>query len=105
MQAAEAPPLTSTGDLLRYCDGSAIDDDVDQDRTFCDGFIAGAGLFYLELVKAGKIAPWACAEKVPTLAEARAAFVAWAGSNPDALDDRPIDGFWRAMAATYPCPK
>jgi hypothetical protein len=101
--AAGPPPLDTTRDLLRYCDGTAIDDTAQQDEIFCDGFITGAGLFYLELVRAGAIKPWACAEPVPDLATVRGAFVRWARSNPQHLDAKPIDGFWRAMADTYPC--
>ena len=35
----------------------------------------------------------------------REAFVAWANANPDQMSSKPIDGLWRAMAETYPCPK
>lgn len=104
--AVEAsPPSLDTGaDLLRYCDGSALDDVlVEQDRTFCDGFIAGTGLLYLELVRAEAIEPWACAETEPTLSQAREAFVAWARGHPQELAGKPVDVFWRAMADTYPC--
>jgi hypothetical protein len=101
--AAGPPPLDTTRDLLRYCEGTAIDDTAQQDQTFCDGFIAGTGLLYLELVRAGVVQPWACAEPVPDLATVRETFVCWARSNPHFLDAKPIDGFWRAMAAAYPC--
>jgi hypothetical protein len=104
--AAESPPppLDTGADLLRYCEGSALDDPaVERDRTFCDGFIAGTGLLYLELVKAETIKPWACAKSEPTLSEAREAFVAWGRNHPQDLAGKPVDAFWRAMAATYPC--
>lgn len=103
-QEPPPPPLDTTADLLSYCDGSAIDDaEVERDRTFCEGFIAGTGLFYIELVNAKRIKPLACAEPVPTLQQARDAFVAWGRANPQRLREKPIDGFWRAMQATYPC--
>ena len=52
-----------------------------------------------------KIKQIACADPIPTLAQAREAFVAWAAGNAEHMASKPIDGFWRAMAATYPCPK
>ena len=42
----------------------------------------------------------ACADPIPTLAQAREAFVTWAAENAEHMASKPIDGFWRAMAAT-----
>jgi hypothetical protein len=103
--AQEQPKLETTADLLAYCDTEGPAGEVRDGQNFCDGFIMGNGLLYAEHVRAGTIEPLSCAERVPTLAEARAAFVAWARANPDHLQDKPVDGFWRAMAATYPCPE
>jgi hypothetical protein len=102
--AQEGPKLETTADLLAYCDNEGPVGEVRDGQNFCDGFIMGNGLLYAEQVRAGSIERLACAERVPSLAEARAAFVAWAQANPDHLRDKPVDGFWRAMAATYPCP-
>lgn len=102
---AEEPKLETTADLVAYCDTEGPVGEVRDGQNFCDGFIAGSGLFYLELVRAKKIATIACADPIPTLQQARDAFVAWAAANPNGLDDKPIDGFWRAMAASYPCAK
>jgi Rap1a immunity proteins len=102
---AEGPKLDSTADLVAYCDTEGPVGEVRDGQNFCDGFIAGSGLLYLELVQAGTMKKIACAEPIPTLAQARDAFVTWASANPDHLSGKPIDGLWRAMAATYPCPK
>ena len=102
---AEQPKLDTTADLVAFCDTVGPVGEVRDGQNFCDGFIAGSGLLYLELVKAKKIKKLACADHVPTLAEAREAFVTWANANPEHLSDAPIDGFWRAMTATYPCTK
>lgn len=103
-QAAE-PRLDTTADLVAYCDSEGPVDDVRDGQMFCDGFIAGTGLFYMELVRAKQINQLACADRIPTLAEARQSFVDWVAANPSHMQDKPIDGFWRAMAETYPCPK
>ena len=102
---AENPKLETTADLVEFCDTIGPVGEVRDGQNFCDGFIAGSGLLYLELVRAGRMKKIACAEPIPTLEEAREAFVAWANANPDRMSSKPIDGLWRAMAETYPCPK
>ena len=102
---AEGPKLDSTADLIAYCDTEGPVGEVRDGQNFCDGFIAGSGLLYLELVRAKKINQMACADPVPTLAQAREAFVTWATENAEHMASKPIDGFWRAMTATWPCPK
>ena len=97
---AEGPKLDSTADLVAYCDTEGPVGEVRDGQNFCDGFIAGSGLLYLELVKAKKIKQMACADPIPTLAQAREAFVTWATVNAEHMASKPIDGFWRAMAAT-----
>lgn len=103
-QAAD-PKLDTTADLVAYCDSEGAVGEVRDGQNFCDGFIAGTGLFYLELTRAKKIKQLACADPIPTLTQARESFVSWAAANPGHLQDRAIDGFWRAMAETYPCAK
>ena len=103
-QAAN-PRLDTTADLVGYCDRVGPVDEVRDGQNFCDGFIAGTGLCYLELTRAKKIKRLACADPVPTLEEVRETFLRWATANPDHMQDKPIDGFWRAMAEAYPCPK
>ena len=99
------PRLDTTADLVAFCDTEGPVGEVRDGQNFCDGFIAGSGLLYFELVRAGSINEISCANPIPTLAQAREAFVAWATANPDHMQAKPIDGFWRAMAETYPCPK
>ena len=102
---AEQPKLDTTADLVAYCDNEGPVGEVRDGQNFCDGFIAGTGLFYIEMLKAKQIKQIACADPIPTLSQAREALLKWADANPKHLSDAPIDGFWRAMAATYPCHK
>lgn len=100
-QIAEPASSFSTGELLNACAADAGAEGPSAE--FCEGFILGTGLFYLELRRAEKIEAWACADPAPDLQQIRRDFVAWARANPERLDDAAIDGFWRAMAQTYPC--
>jgi len=101
-QAQEQIRLEKTGDLLRLC-APAPGPDARAAMSACEGFIVGTGLLYVELVRAKAIRPWTCAKELPTLAEARGAFVTWARTNPAAMSEDVIDGFWRAMGKAYPC--
>jgi hypothetical protein len=102
--AAQAPLVTldTTSDLLRMCAPSP-GPDARAMVGVCEGFIIGTGALYIELVRAKAIRPWACAADTPSVDQARTAFVTWARANPGAMQESVIDGFWRAMAATYPC--
>lgn len=100
-QIAEPASSFSTRELLSACEGES--DAEDRSAGFCDGFIMGTGLFYLELRRAAKIGAWACADPGPSLQQIRQDFVVWAQRSPERLDESAIDGFWRAMAETYPC--
>ena len=74
---AEQPKLDTTADLIAYCDNVGPVGEVRDGQNFCDGFIAGSGLFYLELVKAKKIKRMACADPIPkTGCQARPGVVA-----------------------------
>jgi hypothetical protein len=95
----ELPRLRTTADLRALCHDGAPSMRIGQ----CNGFIAGTGLLYRKLRHAGLISDWACAPEGTDVDVARAAFVAWADANPTEADSHPIDGFWAAMAARWPC--
>lgn len=94
--------VRTTGDLLAVCDPAEPGDAAA--TAFCDGFVVGNGQLYREMRKAGAIRePWACADPIPSITRIRSAFVTWARANPDLRESRAVDGFWRAMTATWPC--
>ena len=102
---ADNPRLATTADLVAFCDTIGPVEEVRDGQSFCAGFIAGSGMLYRELVKAGKMKKVTCADPAPTLDQARKAFVAWANENQEHMSSQPVDGLWRAMAESYPCPK
>ena len=51
---AQDPKLDTTAELVDYCDNEGPVGEVRDGQNFCDGFIAGTGLFYFELVAAKK---------------------------------------------------
>jgi hypothetical protein len=96
-----APALQTFGDLMAMCADNAMPADVQ----FCRGYIMGTGQLYQQLVRAGQLEPWVCADPVPTIDGARAAVVEWASANPSRSGEAPVDGLWRAAAAIWPCPE
>lgn len=99
------PKLETTRALLELCSAEPGSRRYGQRLSYCEGFIAGTGLLYEKLVEAGVIERWACAPHTPSAEEVRVAFVTWAKAHPEHHGDAPVDGFWRAMAATWPCPE
>jgi hypothetical protein len=96
----EAYRMRTFQDLVTVC--GAPDEDAAQ---FCRGWLVGNGSLYAALVNARAIEPWACADPIPNLDEIRRAIVAYGETNPQMGSQTAIDGFWRAAAAIWPCPK
>lgn len=103
-EAAEtdAFQLRNFGDLAALC-GAGPSSYQNEALALCRGYILGAGSLYLELVRAGRLKAWACADPTPTVDEARLRIVEWANANPASHDEQAIDGLWRAAASIWPC--
>ena len=102
---AEGPKLDTTADLVAYCDTVGPVGEVRDGQNFCDGFIAGSGLLYLELV-AGRQDEADRLRRRRSRRWPRRAKPSSPGRRriPEHMASKPIDGLWRAMAATYPAP-
>jgi hypothetical protein len=85
----------TVGELAQQC-GEA-------DPDLCYGYIMGAGQLYEQVVRAGLMHKWACADPTPTIEQIRQAFTEWAGIHPEAQDSPAVDGFWQAMSERWPC--
>lgn len=96
--------IVSTESLYRLCSAPPSSDLFAEARQACYGFIYGAGLFYYEIVKAGKAKSVVCPDDEIDREAVREAFVAWARSHPDAMNESPVDGLLRAAASHWPCP-
>lgn len=99
---SDAFQLRNFGDLAALC-GAGESADQAEALALCRGYILGAGSLYLELVRAGRLKAWACADPTPTIDEARLRIVEWAKANPASHSEQAIDGLWRASAAIWPC--
>lgn len=97
--------ILTTESLYRVCAAPESSELFAEARQACYGFIYGAGLFYYEVVKAGKAKSVVCPGDQIDREAVREAFVAWARSHPQAMSESPIDGLLRAAASQWPCPK
>jgi hypothetical protein len=98
--------MRNTGDLVALCGSAESDPLFTAAQNFCDGFIVGTYRTVAAVQEAfprrGKklICPPAV---MPTRNEAAAAFVKWAGANPNSAALAPTDGFVLFLSQTYPC--
>ncbi len=97
--------ILSTESLYRVCSAPETSDLFAEARQACYGFIFGAGLFYYEVVKAGKAKSVVCPDNQIDREAVRVAFVDWAQGNPEKMSGSPIDGLLRAAASRWPCPR
>ncbi|SNB67230.1 hypothetical protein SAMN07250955_105283 [Arboricoccus pini] len=103
-EAAGPVQISTTADLARVCD-AAQGPTYSYQRGACDGFIGGSGSLYVRLVENKLVANWSCAPANASLDDARRVFVTWAQANPQYASETATDGLWRALNATWPCPK
>jgi len=97
--------ILTTKSLYQVCAAPESSELFAEARQACYGFIYGAGLFYYEVVKAGKAKSVVCPGGQIDREAVREAFVAWTQSHLQAMSESPIDGLLRAAASQWPCPK
>lgn len=95
--------LLTAENLYRVCSVAETDDLFGEARQACYGFVYGAGLFYYEVIKAGKAKSVVCPGGQIDREAVRVAFVDWARGNPDRMSESPIDGLLRSAASRWPC--
>jgi hypothetical protein len=91
--------------LYRVCAAPETDPLFAEARQACYAFAFGAGLVYIEAVRAGKAKEVVCPGANIDREAVRVAFVEWAKAHPDKLAESPIDGLFRSAAARWPCRK
>jgi hypothetical protein len=96
----------NTEDLFQICKVEADQPDYAVASFACRGFIEGAVQYHDAVTDRRNLKPLICYPKGTTVADGRAAFVAWAqkhSSNAKLMGELPVIGLVRALAAAYPC--
>jgi hypothetical protein len=96
--------MQTTQDLVDVCSVKPGEPLYEAAMGFCFGY--GVGAFQYYQAYTGNIAQEAfiCApEPTPPRSDIVHWFLAWARDNPRHLTERPVDGFFRFLQATWPC--
>jgi hypothetical protein len=96
--------MQTTQDLVDVCSVKPGDPNHEGALGFCYGFEAGAFQYYSALAAGSPEEAFVCLpEPPPSRADVMQWFLAWARDNPRYLNERPVDGFFRFLEATWPC--
>jgi Rap1a immunity proteins len=96
--------VRTADDLVRVCSLTAEDPLYKNAMGFCHGVLFGAYGYFDSTVSAAD--RFVCSPNpTPTRAAVMDGFVAWSRSNPQYMNDAPVDTLFRYLAATYPCAK
>ena|SRR5215813_1392341 len=96
--------MRTTQDLVDVCSVKPGEPLYEAAMGFCFGYEIGAFQYYQAYT--GNIAQEAFVclpEPTPPRADIVQRFLAWARENPSYLNERPVDGFFRFLTATWPC--
>jgi len=96
----------TTEDLYQVCSVDAGAPEYIATSFACRGFIAATVQYHDEVSDRKKMKRLICYPKGATVADGRAAFVAWAEKHTGdkkLMDEVPVVGMVRALAAKYPC--
>jgi hypothetical protein len=110
--ASAQPRLTSdtfdvrtVGDLARLCSTPTSDPQYLEALGWCHGYGRGALDYHRASTPAGS-APLFCAPATPPgSAETLRRFLAWANGTPGRMTMPAVEGVFRFLADTFPCPR
>jgi hypothetical protein len=96
----------TTEDLFRVCSVDAADSSYTAAQVACTAFIEATVQYHDAVSDKKQLKRLICYPQGATIADGRAAFLAWAQTNAgDAkrMAEMPVVGLVRALAKTYPC--
>ena len=95
--------MEQASDLLDLCTVDTSNPVNAEAYGFCVGYFTGAMHYHRAMAKGPDHKAIVCPEHTVTRAEAISVFVAWAHSNPQYLNEEPIEALMRAVVAQWPC--
>jgi hypothetical protein len=96
----------TTEDLYQVCSVAPGEPEYVAASFACRGFIEAAVQYHDEVTDRKKLKRLICYPKTATVADGRAAFVAWAQKHSGSkklMEEVPVVGLVRALANKYPC--
>jgi hypothetical protein len=90
--------------FVSLCSVSPDDPFYHQAINFCHGYFEGAYQYYEAMSSGPKGIKFVCVPKpLPSRNEAIARFLEWAKSNPQHMEERPVEAEFRFLMETWPC--
>lgn len=106
--AAEPSPLAlkTTQDLYRVCTAAPSDSQAREELDLCEGFLLGAVSYHDAISDRRHLKRLICYPPTASRDQGIQAFVTWASAqqgNQKFMNDPPVYGVVRALAAQWPC--
>ena len=98
--------LKTTQDLYKVCSLAPNDPLREQALDFCEGFLVGVVSYHDAVTDRVNLKPLICYPKTATRDDAIQAFITWAAAhqqNQKFMNDPPVYGAVRGLAAKWPC--
>jgi hypothetical protein len=98
--------LKTTQDLYRVCSAAPTDAQGREELDLCEGFLIGAVSYHDAISDRRHLKRLICYPSTATRDQGIQAFVAWASArqqNQKFMNDPPVYGVVRALAAKWPC--
>ncbi|TVQ87173.1 MAG: hypothetical protein EA400_11550 [Chromatiaceae bacterium] len=98
----------TTSDLIKVCSVAAGAREYVPAMLACRAFIQATVQYHDAVANRRQLKPLICYPEGTTLDDGRAALLAWArtqADNADYMQEKPVIGLVRALAARYPCPQ
>jgi hypothetical protein len=96
--------MQTTQDLVDVCSVKPGETNYEGALGFCYGFEEGAFQYYMALAAGSPQDAFICLpQPTPSRTDVMQWFLAWARDNPRYMNERPADGLFRFLQATWPC--
>ena len=94
----------TAGQLISLCSVSPDDPLYHQAVNFCHGYFEGAYQYYEAMTSGPKGIKFVCVpDPLPSRNDAIGMFIEWAKSNPQHMQERPVEAEFRFLMETWPC--
>ena len=98
--------VQTTENMINLCTASPDDPLYHQAINFCHGYLVGAFDYYEAVSSGPKGIKFVCPpDPRPSRNEAIGMFIEWAKSNPQYMQERPVEAEFRFLMETWPCNK
>ena len=96
--------VSTARQFISLCAVSPDDPFYHQAVNFCHGYFEGAYQYYDAMTSGPKAFKFVCVpDPLPSRNEAIGRFIEWSKSNPQYMDERPVEAEFRFLKETWPC--